>query len=111
MRTPVITAAPDMPPSVEGMVSLRGALVPVIDLAKEKEREQIKGYQNSVKITKGSKKKEKQKKRKEQKSQKQNRRKKERSKKKMVIIRNQKNKFKTEEQEIWRIIRKNHVKE
>ena len=34
MRTPVITAAPDMPPSVEGMVSLRGALVPVIDLAK-----------------------------------------------------------------------------
>jgi two-component system chemotaxis response regulator CheV len=24
MRTPVITAAPDMPPSVEGMVSLRG---------------------------------------------------------------------------------------
>jgi two-component system chemotaxis response regulator CheV len=34
MRTPAITAAPDMPPSVEGMVSLRGALVPVIDLAK-----------------------------------------------------------------------------
>ena len=34
MRTPVITAAPEMPPSVEGMVSLRGALVPVIDLAK-----------------------------------------------------------------------------
>jgi two-component system chemotaxis response regulator CheV len=34
MRTPVITAAPDMPASVEGMVSLRGALVPVIDLAK-----------------------------------------------------------------------------
>jgi len=34
MRTPLITAAPDMPPSVEGMVSLRGALVPVIDLAK-----------------------------------------------------------------------------
>jgi chemotaxis signal transduction protein len=32
--TAVITAAPDMPPSVEGMVSLRGALVPVIDLAK-----------------------------------------------------------------------------
>ena len=28
MRTPAITAAPDMPPSVEGMVSLRGALVP-----------------------------------------------------------------------------------
>jgi two-component system chemotaxis response regulator CheV len=34
MRTPPITAAPDMPASVEGMVSLRGALVPVIDLAK-----------------------------------------------------------------------------
>ena len=34
MRTPIITAAPDMPSSVEGMVSLRGALVPVIDLAK-----------------------------------------------------------------------------
>ncbi|MCL2524821.1 MAG: chemotaxis protein [Betaproteobacteria bacterium] len=34
MRTPTITAAPEMPPSVEGMVSLRGALVPVIDLAK-----------------------------------------------------------------------------
>ncbi|GHD57718.1 chemotaxis protein [Jeongeupia chitinilytica] len=34
MRTPEITQAPDMPPSVEGMVSLRGALVPVIDLAK-----------------------------------------------------------------------------
>lgn len=34
MRTPQITAAPDMPSSVEGMVSLRGALVPVIDLAK-----------------------------------------------------------------------------
>lgn len=34
MRTPKITAAPDMPASVEGMVSLRGALVPVIDLAK-----------------------------------------------------------------------------
>jgi two-component system, chemotaxis family, chemotaxis protein CheV len=34
MRTPPITAAPDMPPSVEGMVSLRGALVPVVDLAK-----------------------------------------------------------------------------
>ena len=33
MRTPMITAAPDMPSSVEGMVSLRGALVPVIDLA------------------------------------------------------------------------------
>ncbi|MCL2021301.1 MAG: chemotaxis protein [Betaproteobacteria bacterium] len=34
MRTPPITAAPDMPPAVEGMVSLRGALVPVVDLAK-----------------------------------------------------------------------------
>ena len=34
MRTPAITAAPEMPSSVEGMVSLRGALVPVIDLAK-----------------------------------------------------------------------------
>lgn len=34
MRTPDITVAPDMPPSVVGMVSLRGALVPVVDLAK-----------------------------------------------------------------------------
>jgi len=34
MRIPEITRAPDMPPSVEGMVSLRGMLVPVIDLAK-----------------------------------------------------------------------------
>lgn len=34
MRTPEITQAPEMPPSVEGMVSLRGVLVPVIDLAK-----------------------------------------------------------------------------
>ena len=34
MRTPVISAAPDLPASFEGMVSLRGALVPVIDLAK-----------------------------------------------------------------------------
>ena len=33
MRTPKITAAPEMPPSVVGMVSLRGALVPVVDLA------------------------------------------------------------------------------
>ena len=33
MRTPPITSAPDMPPSVEGMVSLRGVLVPVVDLA------------------------------------------------------------------------------
>lgn len=34
MRTPQITSAPDMPPAVEGMVSLRGNLVPVVDLAK-----------------------------------------------------------------------------
>jgi two-component system chemotaxis response regulator CheV len=34
MRTPEITTAPEMPASVEGMVSLRGTLVPVIDLAK-----------------------------------------------------------------------------
>lgn len=34
MRTPSITVAPDMPNAVEGMVSLRGALVPVVDLAK-----------------------------------------------------------------------------
>jgi len=34
MRIPSITKAPDMPPAVQGMVSLRGALVPVIDLAK-----------------------------------------------------------------------------
>jgi two-component system chemotaxis response regulator CheV len=34
MRVPEITRAPDMPASVEGMVSLRGVLVPVIDLAK-----------------------------------------------------------------------------
>jgi len=34
MRIPQITRAPEMPKSVEGMVSLRGALVPVIDLAK-----------------------------------------------------------------------------
>jgi two-component system chemotaxis response regulator CheV len=34
MRIPDITRAPDMPSSVEGMVSLRGVLVPVIDLAK-----------------------------------------------------------------------------
>jgi two-component system chemotaxis response regulator CheV len=33
MRTPAITSAPDMPASVKGMVSLRGALVPVVDLA------------------------------------------------------------------------------
>ncbi len=34
MRTPPITSAPEMPAAVEGMVSLRGSLVPVIDLAK-----------------------------------------------------------------------------
>jgi len=34
MRIPAITRAPEMPESVEGMVSLRGVLVPVIDLAK-----------------------------------------------------------------------------
>ena len=34
MRIPPITHAPDMPDSVEGMVSLRGSLVPVIDLTK-----------------------------------------------------------------------------
>lgn len=34
MRIPEITRAPEMPEAVEGMVSLRGSLVPVIDLAK-----------------------------------------------------------------------------
>ena len=34
MRSPVITRAPEMPPAVEGMVSLRGRIVPVMDLAK-----------------------------------------------------------------------------
>lgn len=34
MRIPSITRAPEMPPAVEGMVSLRGVLVPVVDLAK-----------------------------------------------------------------------------
>lgn len=34
MRTPPITAAPEMPDAVEGMVSLRGVLVPVVDLGK-----------------------------------------------------------------------------
>lgn len=34
MRVPPITHAPDMPPAVEGMVSLRGNLVPVINLIK-----------------------------------------------------------------------------
>ncbi len=34
MRAPVITRAPEMPDTVVGMVSLRGKLVPIIDLAK-----------------------------------------------------------------------------
>lgn len=34
MHVPEITHAPDMPESVEGMVSLRGAMVPVINLQK-----------------------------------------------------------------------------
>jgi two-component system chemotaxis response regulator CheV len=34
MRTPEITAAPEMPDAVQGMVSLRGVLVPVVDLGK-----------------------------------------------------------------------------
>ena len=33
MRTPSITAAPEMSAAVKGMVSLRGVLVPVVDLA------------------------------------------------------------------------------
>lgn len=34
MSIPDITQAPDMPPSVEGMISLRGHLLPVVNLAK-----------------------------------------------------------------------------
>ena len=34
MRVPEITRAPEMPHAVEGMVSLRGVLVPVVDLVK-----------------------------------------------------------------------------
>jgi two-component system chemotaxis response regulator CheV len=34
MRVPQITRAPEMPHAVEGMVSLRGTLVPVVDLGK-----------------------------------------------------------------------------
>ena len=34
MRVPAITRPPVLPPSVEGMVSLRGQLVPVVDLVK-----------------------------------------------------------------------------
>jgi two-component system chemotaxis response regulator CheV len=45
MRIPEITKAPEMPACVEGMVSLRGQLVPVIDLAK---------YTNMVTETKPS---------------------------------------------------------
>ncbi len=33
IRTPSITSAPEMSPAVRGMVSLRGALVPVVDLS------------------------------------------------------------------------------
>lgn len=34
MKTPPVTAVPEMPAGVEGMVSLRGQLVPIVDLAK-----------------------------------------------------------------------------
>ena len=34
LRVPPITQVPDMPTAVEGMVSLRGVLVPIIDLAR-----------------------------------------------------------------------------
>ncbi|MDH5547769.1 MAG: chemotaxis protein [Gammaproteobacteria bacterium] len=34
MHTPKITQAPDMPPAVMGLVSLRGTMVPVLDVAK-----------------------------------------------------------------------------
>lgn len=33
MHLPEVTRAPDMPPGVQGMVSLRGAMIPIIDLA------------------------------------------------------------------------------
>ena len=33
MHIPEITHAPDMPPGVKGMISLRGAMIPVVDLA------------------------------------------------------------------------------
>lgn len=33
MRSPDVVRAPDMPPGVEGMVSLRGTMIPVVDLA------------------------------------------------------------------------------
>lgn len=34
LNAPAITHAPDMPPAVEGLVSLRGAMVPVVNVAK-----------------------------------------------------------------------------
>lgn len=34
LNAPVITTAPDMPPAVEGLVSLRGVMVPVVNVAK-----------------------------------------------------------------------------
>ncbi len=34
MRVPEITRPPELPPSVEGMVSLRGQLVPIVDLVR-----------------------------------------------------------------------------
>eukprot|EP00825_Cyclidium_porcatum_P038896 TRINITY_DN460_c0_g1_i19.p3 TRINITY_DN460_c0_g1~~TRINITY_DN460_c0_g1_i19.p3 ORF type:complete len:202 (+),score=29.25 TRINITY_DN460_c0_g1_i19:632-1237(+) len=58
MRTPVITAAPDMPPSVEGMVSLRGALVPVIENEERIIKRTRKG-QKKAQTTLGKKKKKK----------------------------------------------------
>jgi two-component system chemotaxis response regulator CheV len=33
MNVPPITQAPDMPPGVRGMISLRGSMIPVVDLA------------------------------------------------------------------------------
>jgi two-component system chemotaxis response regulator CheV len=33
MHVPEVTVAPDMPPGVKGMVSLRGTMIPVVDLA------------------------------------------------------------------------------
>ena len=34
IRAPALTRAPDMPPSIEGMASLRGALVPVLNMVR-----------------------------------------------------------------------------
>ncbi len=34
LNTPVITSAPDMPPAVAGLVSLRGVMVPVVNVSK-----------------------------------------------------------------------------